>query len=87
MRVIGEEYHPPPWNEQDLMLERNGHVVSRTKQPLKSAPAGSLELRTAGDVMAWRDHDFDDCKPALGAVACRRSRPPSFVDRPAADKV
>ena len=38
---MGERFHPVPWGELDYSEDRNGYVVSFTKEQLKSAPTGS----------------------------------------------
>jgi sporulation protein YlmC with PRC-barrel domain len=55
---MGERFHPVPWSELDYSEDRDGYVVSFTKEQLKSAPTGSIDELVRNDGQGYRDRAF-----------------------------
>ena len=55
---MGEKYHPVPWSELDYNEDRDGYIVSFTKEQLKSAPSGSIDELVRNDGQGYRDRAF-----------------------------
>lgn len=54
---IGEKFHPLPWDVLKYDTERDGYVISLTKEELRNAPNYSSEQLTAygGEDVGYRD--------------------------------
>lgn len=56
---MNEKYHPLPWSTLDFDRNRNGYVVSASKDQLKAAPADAIDELTRGDgEMRARVYDY-----------------------------
>jgi sporulation protein YlmC with PRC-barrel domain len=56
---MGERCHPVPWSELDYSEDRDGYVVSFTKEQLMQAPTGSIDELVRNDGQAFRDRAFE----------------------------
>jgi sporulation protein YlmC with PRC-barrel domain len=56
---VNEKFHPLPWSGLDYQKDRNGYVVSYSKDQLKGAPADGIDQLTSGDGTGLRDQVYD----------------------------
>lgn len=56
---MNEKFHPLPWSTLDYEKQKEGYVVSATKEQLQAAPSDAIDELTRDDGGNRRDEIYD----------------------------